>query len=216
MNASTYQLFGDITAHVETDEKVIALTFDDGPTKKVNELLPILDQYNAKVTFFLIGQEIEEHPEEAQKIVTNGHQIGNHTFSHQRMVFKSNAFIKEEIEKTDQLIQRIGYTDAIAVRPPYGKKLIGLPNYLHKHNRETIMWNLEPDTYYSTAEEKIKYVKDNIQPGSIILMHPMYDDTDNELQAIESILQALTNDGYSFVTVNELKTLESKENLKKE
>lgn len=67
--------------------------------QKVNELLPILDQYNAKATFFLIGQEIQKHPEEAQKIVTNGHQIGNHTFSHQRMVFISNAFIKEEIEK---------------------------------------------------------------------------------------------------------------------
>ncbi len=212
MNARTYQLFGDITTRVETDEKVIALTFDDGPTEKVNELLPILDQYNAKATFFLIGQEIEEHLEEAQKIGTNGHQIGNHTFSHQRMVFKSNAFIKEEIEKTDQLIQRIGYTDVIAVRPPYGKKLIGLPNYLHKHKRDTIMWNLEPDTYYSSAEEMIKYVKDNIQPGAIILMHPMYDDTGNELQAIEGILQALTNDGYSFVTVNELKTLERIEN----
>ncbi len=67
MNARTYQLFGEITAHIDTNEKVVALTFDDGPTENVNELLPILDQYHAKATFFLIGSEIEENPEAAQK-----------------------------------------------------------------------------------------------------------------------------------------------------
>ncbi len=209
MNARTYQLFGEITTHVETNEKVVALTFDDGPTKNVNELLPLLDHYHVKATLFLIGKEIEENPEEAQKIVKAGHQIGNHTYSHQPMVFKSQSFIKEEIEKTDQFIQSIGYTDAITVRPPYSKKLIGFPYYLNKNKRDTITWNLEPDTYYSTAKDKINYVMDNIQPGSIILMHPMYDDTGNELQAIEGILQELTNDGYRFVTVNELKNYEN-------
>ncbi|MET4560392.1 peptidoglycan/xylan/chitin deacetylase (PgdA/CDA1 family) [Lysinibacillus parviboronicapiens] len=209
MNARTYQLFGEITAHIDTNEKVVALTFDDGPTENVNELLPILDQYHAKATFFLIGSEIEENPEATQKIVRAGHQIGNHTYSHKPMVFKSNSFIKEEIEKTDQLIQSIGYTDEIAVRPPYCKKLIGFPYYLNKNKRDTITWNLEPDTYYSTAKEKINYVMENIQPGSIILMHPMYDDTGNELQAVEGNLQALTKDGYRFVTVNELKNFVS-------
>ena len=188
MNSRTYQLFGGLTEQMETNQKVVALTFDDGPTKNVNQILPLLDKYNAKATFFLIGEEIEKHPEEAKKIVEAGHQIGNHTYSHNRMVFKTPSYIKEEIQKTDQLIQKAGYKGEIDFRPPNGKKLVGLPYYLNKHNRDTITWNIEPDSYYTNASDKVNYVKENIKPGSIILMHPMYDDTGNELQAIEGSL----------------------------
>jgi len=125
------------------------------------------------------------------------------------MVLKSPAFIKHEIEKTDDLIAEIGYTKSIVVRPPYGKKLIGFPYYLNKHQRETITWNLEPDTFFTQADEKVRYVKENIRPGSIILMHPMYDSTENELQAIEEILQTLLDEGYTFVTIDELLTIKN-------
>lgn len=204
MNARDYQLFGPITSRVETQEKVIALTFDDGPTDKTGSILSLLEDYEVKATFFLIGQDIEEHPEEAKKIVEAGHQIGNHTYSHKRMVLKSPSFIKNEIEKTDALIANIGYQETPVVRPPYVKKLIGFPYYLNKHQRETITWNLEPDTFFTKTEDKINYVKENIQPGSIILLHPMYDQTDNELQTIEGILQSLTDEGYTFVTIDDL------------
>ncbi|WP_339194596.1 polysaccharide deacetylase family protein [Solibacillus sp. FSL R5-0449] len=203
----TFQLFGALTYHAETEEKVIALTFDDGPTKNVDQLLPLLDEYNAKATFFLIGNEIEKHPEEAKKLFEAGHQIGNHTYSHKRMVLKSPSFIKEEIEKTDELIRSIGYTEEIDFRPPYGKKFIGLPYYLNKHNKETIMWSLDPETYYTSVNEKISYVLENIEPGSIILLHPMYDQTGETLQVVETILQELKNEGYRFVTVDELQAL---------
>ncbi|MEK5185328.1 polysaccharide deacetylase family protein [Solibacillus sp. FSL W7-1324] len=203
----TFQLFGALTYHAETEEKVIALTFDDGPTKNVDQLLPLLDKYNAKATFFLIGNEIEKHPEEAKKLFDAGHQIGNHTYSHKRMVLKSPSFIKEEIEKTDELIRSIGYTEEIDFRPPYGKKFIGLPYYLNKHNKETIMWSLDPETYYTSVNEKISYVMENIEPGSIILLHPMYDQTGEILQVVETILKELTNEGYRFVTVDELQAL---------
>lgn len=203
----TFQLFGGLTHEVETENKVIALTFDDGPTKNVDQLLPLLDKYNAKATFFLIGNDLEKHPEEAVKLVEAGHQIGNHSFSHKRMVLKSPSFIKEEIEKTDELIRKAGYKGEIDFRPPFGKKLVGLPYYLHKHDRETIMWTLEPDTYYSKTDEKVKYVVENIKPGSIILIHPMYDQTGEVFQVIEEILQKLTKEGYQFVTVNELQGL---------
>ncbi|MFJ7920301.1 polysaccharide deacetylase family protein [Lysinibacillus fusiformis] len=209
MNARNYQLFGNITSHVETNDKVVALTFDDGPTKNTEAILSLLDDYQVKATFFLIGKDIEGQPEEAKKIAEAGHQIGNHTYSHQRMVLKSPAFIKHEIEKTDNVIADIGYTESIIVRPPYGKKLIGFPYYLKKHKRETITWNLEPDTFFTKADEKVRYVKENIQPGSIILMHPMYDSTGNELQAIEEILQTLMDKGYTFVTIDELLTIKS-------
>jgi peptidoglycan-N-acetylglucosamine deacetylase len=207
MNLRTFQFFGGLTASVETEQKVVALTFDDGPTKNVDQLLPLLAKYDVKATFFLIGKDIEKHPEEAKKLVEAGHQIGNHTYSHNRMVLKSPSFIKEEIEKTDEWIRKVGYKGEIDFRPPFGKKLVGLPYYLSQHNRETIMWNMEPDTYFTAVSDKVNYVMENMKPGSIILMHPMYDQTGDSLQAIEEILEKLTNDGYKFVTVNELQEL---------
>lgn len=200
----TFQFFGGLTYQAETKDKVIALTFDDGPTKNVDQLLPLLDEYKAKATFFLIGTEIEKNPEEAKKIVEAEHQIGNHTYSHKRMVLKSPSFIKEEIEKTDELIRKIGYKGEIDFRPPYGKKFVGLPYYLNQHNRETIMCSLEPETYYTSVDDKVDYVLENIKPGSIILLHPMYDQTGGTIQVVEAILKELTSEGYEFVTVNEL------------
>lgn len=204
MNSRTFQLFGGLTDRVETDQKVVALTFDDGPTKNVDEILPLLNQYDAKATFFLIGNDIRKNPKEAEKIVNAGQQIGNHTYSHQRMVLKSPSYIKQEIEKTDKLIREAGFKGKIAFRPPNGKKLIGLPYYLNQHNRDTIMWSLEPDSYYSNATDKVNYVKRNVKPGSIILLHPMYDQTGEELKTIKGILQSLSKEGYKFITVNEL------------
>lgn len=207
MNSRTYQLFGGLTKQVETNQKVVALTFDDGPTDNTNQIMALLEEHNAKATFFLIGAEIEKNPEEARRIAEEEHQIGNHTYSHNRMIFKTPSYYKDEIEKTDQLIRNIGYKGEIDVRPPNGKKLIGLPYYLNKHKRDTITWNLEPDTFYTTVSDKVKYVTENIEPGSIILLHSMYDKTGEALQTIEGILQELSNKGYTFITVNELQDL---------
>ncbi|MBD7938956.1 MULTISPECIES: polysaccharide deacetylase family protein [Cytobacillus] len=204
MNARSYQIFGNITNSIETDEKVVALTFDDGPTQNVDQILPLLQQYDAKATFFLIGQDIEKFPEETKAIIEAGHQVGNHTFSHARMIFKSPTFIEEEIDKTDELIREAGYKGEIDFRPPNGKKLVFLPYFLKQQEKETITWNIEPDTFFTTPEEKIDYVLEEIQPGSIILLHPMYDQSGDELQVIEEILRALTKEGYRFVTVDEL------------
>ncbi|MBW3112470.1 polysaccharide deacetylase family protein [Bacillus sp. MCCB 382] len=208
MNARTFQFFGGLTDKVETNQKVVALTFDDGPTENVDEIITLLEEYDIKATFFLIGNEIEEQPEEAKKLVEEGHQIGNHTYSHHRMILKSPSFIKEEIEKTDDLIRKAGYSGEIDFRPPNGKKIVGLPYYLSKHDRDTIMWNIEPDTFYTVAADKIEYVNDNVTPGSIILLHAMYDKTGEELKTLEGVIQSLAEEGYEFVTVNELQGLE--------
>ncbi|WP_433747229.1 polysaccharide deacetylase family protein [Falsibacillus pallidus] len=210
MNARTFQFFGGLTDHVDTNQKVVALTFDDGPTENVDEILPLLDQYNAKATFFLIGREMKQNPAEAKKIAQAGHQIGNHTYSHNRMIFKSPGYIRDEIEKTDKLIREAGYKGEIDVRPPNGKKIVGLPYYLWKHDRDTIMWNIEPDTYFTKVSDKLDYVEENIQPGSIILIHAMYDHTGDEIRVIEGILDDLSNEGYTFVTVNELQNMDGK------
>ncbi|MRQ97342.1 polysaccharide deacetylase family protein, partial [Bacillus anthracis] len=97
-----------------------------------------------------------------------------------------------------------GFTGEIDFRPPNGKKLIGLPYYLNKNNIETITWDLEPDTFYKSAADKIDYVSKNVKPGSIILLHSMYDESNENLQTIEGILDSLSKKGYQFVTVNEL------------
>lgn len=204
MNSRTFQLFGGLTSKVETPQKAVALTFDDGPAGNTDEILAILEKYRAKATFFLIGNELNKHPEEGQMIAEAGHQIGNHTYSHSRMIFKSPSFLKEEIEKTNKLIRLTGYNGEIDFRPPNGKKLVLLPYHLSKRQMDTITWNIEPDTFYTSVSDKVRYVNENIEPGSIILLHPMYDKTGKELKALEEIIKSLTEDGYEFVTVNEL------------
>ena len=93
------QVFGEIKSQAMISEKVVALTFDDGPTPdKTNQILQILAEEQIPATFFLIGQEVQQHPQLVRQILAAGHQVGNHSFSHQRMIFKSPAFIAGEIE----------------------------------------------------------------------------------------------------------------------
>ena len=118
----SYQLFGEIVSSVDTHEKVIALTFDDGPTAAyTNEILAILDQYGVKATFFVIGREVEENPEYARSIVEAGHELGNHSWSHPNMSLLSLDRIADEIERTDAAIRAVGYEGELHFRPPFGK-----------------------------------------------------------------------------------------------
>lgn len=207
MNSRTYQVFGEIVPHVETSEKAVALTFDDGPSEHTDEILRILDQAHVPATFFLIGSEIEKHPDEAKKIASAGHEIGNHSYQHARMIFKSPSFIRNEIEKTDQLIRDSGYQGEILFRPPNGKKLLYLPYYLQQNNRKTIMWDVEPESYSdiaSSSDKIVQYTVDHVQPGSIILLHAMYDSRQESLKSIAEIISRLQKQGYTFKTVSDL------------
>jgi peptidoglycan-N-acetylglucosamine deacetylase len=207
----TYQFFGGLVNQVATSEKVVALTFDDGPAIHTDEILTILKAENVKGTFFLTGNEIEKYSDAAKRIAEEGHEIGNHSYSHQRMVLKSPSFIKEEIEKTDELIRQIGYKGEIHFRPPFGKKLFVLPYYLDKHNRKSIIWSIEPETYPEIAADSTKiaeYVIDNIEPGSIILLHVMYESRRESLHSVKEMITSLKEQGYKLVTVCELLTYE--------
>jgi peptidoglycan-N-acetylglucosamine deacetylase len=207
----TFQFFGGLVNQVDTSEKVVALTFDDGPAIHTDEILTILKAENVKGTFFLTGNEIEKYPDDAKRIAEEGHEIGNHSYSHQRMVLKSPSFIKEEIEKTDELIRQIGYKGEIHFRPPFGKKLFVLPYYLDKHDRKSIIWSIEPETYPEVAADSTKiaeHVIDNIEPGSIILLHVMYESRRESLLSVKEIITSLKEQGYKLVTVSELLTYE--------
>jgi peptidoglycan-N-acetylglucosamine deacetylase len=202
-----FQFYGGIVTKAETTEKVVALTFDDGPTDNTDEILSILKEENVKATFFVTGREIEENFEEAKKLAEAGHEIGNHSYSHKRMVLKTPSFIKNEIEITDELIRKAGYEGTIQFRPPNGKKLIVLPRYLDKHDRKTILWNMEPDSYpeiASDSEKIVMHVNENIEPGSIILLHVMYDSREESMKSVKSIITELKEKGYKFQTVSEM------------
>lgn len=207
MNSRDFQFFGGLVNSFNTKDKVVALTFDDGPSQKVDDILSILNSENVKATFFLIGSEIEQYPEETKKLISSGQEIGNHTYSHNPMVFKTFSYIEQEIEETDKLIRGMGYNEPIQFSPPNGKRLLLLPYYLKQHNRKTILWNLEPNSYpkiNSSSDKIVQYVLDNVKPGSIILLHPMYDSNAATIGAIKGIIDGLKGKGYEFKTINEL------------
>lgn len=201
-----FQFFGELVSRVETTEKVVALTFDDGPSENIEEILKVLDEKKAPATFYVMGANMEKYPEQAKELVEKGHELGNHSYSHQRFLGKSQEFIAEEIESTNQLIRDAGYTGEITFRPPNGKKLFGLPWYLSKHHIKTIMWDVEPDTYYQgNAEAIVMYTLKTVQPGSIILMHPFCGEAClADRQALPEIIDELKQQGYTFVTIQQL------------
>lgn len=200
----TFQFFGSIVSRVDTEEKVIALTFDDGPESYTNEILSVLKKKQVKATFYVIGERLQENLEIGKRITDEGHELGNHSYTHQRFLFKSQSFIDSEIQRTNQLIRETGYGGAITFRPPYGKKLFGLPWYLNKHDIETIMVDIEPDTYGTTSDFFVEYTVANTKAGSIILLHPFCETCGEARKAVPLIIDALKEKGYSFVTVSEL------------
>jgi peptidoglycan/xylan/chitin deacetylase (PgdA/CDA1 family) len=208
MNSRTFQFFGGLTSRVHTQQKIVALTFDDGPTRDNTEaILNVLSEEHVPATFMLIGEEIHKNPLQAKQIVAAGHQIGNHSYSHQRMIFKSTAFYRDEIQKTDAEIRAAGFKGEIVFRPPFGKKLIGLPEYLASENRKTVMWDIEPESYPSVAvstDAITHYTVEHTQPGSMILLHAMYAGGEKSRNALKPLIEQLKSKGYEFVTVSEL------------
>jgi peptidoglycan/xylan/chitin deacetylase (PgdA/CDA1 family) len=208
-----FQLFGTIIPRIETAEKVIALTFDDGPTPAYTQAtLDVLREKGVVATFFLMGVDVDAHPDETRAIIEAGHEIGNHTYTHPDMTFASEDQAADEITRTDDAIRRAGYDGPIHVRPPFGKKLIGLPLHLAKHDRPTITWNVEPESYGDIASDPAKiaaHVLKTTRPGSIIILHVMYDSREPSRQALPAIIDGLKGRGYRFATVSELLALDT-------
>ena len=203
--APCLQLVGDLTCRVETDDKIVALTFDDGPTPRgVAAVLPILDRYDARAPFFLIGEDLKRPPQAARQILAAGHELGNHTYSHQRNVGRSRAFYREELGKTRQLLRAVG-SDSDLFRPPYGRKLVGLPLEVERAGLKTITWDVADRA--EEFPEPADYARDIVErarPGSIILIHPMYRGNATAREALPMNLAQLRDRGYDIVTVSEL------------
>jgi len=204
----TFQFFGELIPRINTSQKVVALTFDDGPTvDATDQILAILAEQNIKATFFVIGADLERNLDQGRKIVAAGHELGNHSYSHERMILVTPSFVKQEIETTDKVIRDAGYQGEILFRPPYGKKLFALPYYLSKTGRKSITWDVEPESYPeidANADKITAHVLSNTRPGSIIILHVMYPNRRESMKAVKTIVEGLKSQGYSFKTVSEL------------
>ena len=207
-----FQLFSKLVTRVPTSMPVVALTFDDGPEPEfTDQVLAILGREGVKATFFVTGQKVRENLIEARRIVAEGHELGNHSYSHTRMIGCSYSFVQEEIEQTDKLIRLAGYEGKIHFRPPGSKRLIVLPYYLWVTGRTTIFMDIEPESYPDIAADADKiaeHVLGKTRPGSIILLHVMYESRTETIKALPRIIQGLQGEGYSFATVSQLLALD--------
>lgn len=203
-----FQLFGALVNRVDTPENVVALTFDDGPTPEFTPgILALLDQKAVKATFFLIGSEAEANPDQTRAIIAAGHELGNHTFTHPDMTLASEETASTEVEKTDAALRAAGWSGDILFRPPFGKKLWGLPLYLAKHDRTTVTWDVEPESFddvAASADGITAHVLKETRPGSIIILHLMYPSRETSRQALPQVIDGLRARGFRFVTVSEL------------
>ncbi len=203
--ARCLQLVGEVTCRVETEAKLVALTFDDGPTPEgVDAVLAELGPRGIHATFFLIGNRMEKFPGQAERLVAAGHELGNHTYSHQRNLGRSQDFYAAEIAKTRALLKRAG-SDTKLFRPPFGKRLIGLPLEVERAGYRTIMWDVEDQPEkFTQASAFAQDILARVRPGSIILIHPMYRHNQVARDALPIVLDGLQAQGYEIVTVSEL------------
>jgi peptidoglycan/xylan/chitin deacetylase (PgdA/CDA1 family) len=206
--ARSFQVAGRLVDRVDTAERRVALTFDDGPTAPViDSVLRVLERRGVRATFFVTGRELAEFPEGGQRLVAAGHELGNHTYAHERMVLRSPSFVRSEIERTDSLIRAAGHAGDIFVRPPFGYKLVGLPWYLHRSGRTTVMWDVEPDSYAdvaATPDGVVRHVLERVGPGSIILLHVWYPSRATSLAAVGAMIDSLQARGFRVGPVREL------------
>jgi peptidoglycan/xylan/chitin deacetylase (PgdA/CDA1 family) len=184
------------------------LSFDDGPVASIaDSLIEVLAARGVRATFFVIGRDLASTPDVGRRLVAAGHELGNHSYSHKRMVLKSPGFIRREVETTDSLIRSVGELGEIFFRPPYGYKLVGLPWFLSRTNRTTVTWSIEPDSYEDVAASAggiVAHVLEKVHPGSIIILHPWYARRATSRAAVPILLDSLLARGYSITTVGEL------------
>jgi peptidoglycan/xylan/chitin deacetylase (PgdA/CDA1 family) len=208
----TYQFVGDIIARGPSDQPRIALTFDDGPSLAyTQDVLDILTAHDVPATFFLVGHDMVKHPAETHAIVAAGHEVGNHSYTHQRLVLMSRAAIRHELEQTDAVIRAAGYTGPIQFRPPFGKKLINLPRVLKEQGRASVMWSSAPEGAVQHDKDEVvqiealvKVAVQTAEAGEIILLHPMFKSRAATRAALPTMIEGLKARGFELVRLSDL------------
>ena len=203
-----YEKQGSIIWDVPVEKKVIAFTFDDGPTAKFTPaILDLLKKYQAKATFFALGSCVESYPSLAKRIVAEGHEIGNHTLTHPNLRQTSQAKLRKEIAQTSEIIKNAtGYVTTL-FRPVGGVYNDNIVKTVLDSNHKLILWSWDQDTLDWTHPNKNKIaskILKNASGGDIVLLHDSQLET---VQALETVLPKLIQEGYEFVTVTELLAL---------
>ena len=187
---------------LDATKKVVALTFDDGPSKYTKEILDILKENRAYATFFVIGNKVEIYEETMQQMVLQGNEIGNHSYNHKWLTKLNEEDLKEQITKTQDVIYKVtGYTPTI-IRPTYGS----ISNKLREQlSLDVVMWSVDTsDWKYKSVDRIVKEATTNIKDMDIILMHDTYKRT---VTALKKIIPILQKQGFEFVTVSELQEI---------
>ena len=185
-------------AEIPAGEKYVALTFDDGPRRGTTErLLDGLKERGAKATLFLIGQQIEDNAALVARMAEEGHQIGNHTWSHQRLDGILPDEAAQEVARTEAALEALLGGGEYWLRPPYGQVAEGV-----ELGVPMVKWCVDPRDWESRDAEKVtRAILDCVEPNSIILLHDIYS---TSVDAALRVVDRLQEEGYWFVTVEEL------------
>ena len=203
-----FQLLGTMHRRVSMEDRWLALSFDDGPHPIYTpQILELLAEHSAQATFFVVGQRAQEHPELVQRALAEGHEMGNHSWSHQRMVLKSPSWVRDELERTDALLRGLGVPEPVHFRAPFGKKLLVLPWVLWRMDKADILFDVVPvpqDYLHGDPELIATYIQRRARPGSIVVLHDGGGERPETVEATRLVLEAMGADGWRFVTVKEL------------
>ena len=191
-------LFPNFTWRVPAEDKVLYLTFDDGPIPRVTPwVLEQLAAYNAKATFFCVGDNIKKHPEVLQQVIDAGHSVGNHTMNH------LNGWTTDNLPYFHNIRHCANLTHSVLFRPPYGKLRPRQAQFLQRHYR-IVMWDvLSGDFDPNLSEEQcLANVVNNVEPGSIVVFHDSYKAEEKLRYALPRTLEHFAQLGYRFECLN--------------
>jgi peptidoglycan/xylan/chitin deacetylase (PgdA/CDA1 family) len=183
----------------------VALTFDDGPHGTLTpRLLDILHQTKTPATFYVVGRMIQQSPDILQRMAREGHEIGNHTWSHPDLRKLSPDKIKSELKKTDEAIYKATGMRSYSMRPPYGAISRRVLDSIPPENTPVVMWTVDPQDWKKPGSDVIvKRITEACRPGAILLLHDIHEGT---IGAVEEIIGRLREQGYRFVTVSQILT----------
>jgi peptidoglycan-N-acetylglucosamine deacetylase len=195
----------------DSAKHAVALTFDDGPSPRYTpQILALLRQYQAKATFFVLGCKVERYPGVVKAALQEGHELGNHTYSHPRLLKTGRLARERELERTRLDLDLLGgRKKSHLMRPPYSEYDQRLLSYLDHTDRELILWNVDSGDWRGLAAPAIvKNVLTQVKNGAIIIFHDSdeqsREDRHATVEALKIILPALQKAGYRMVTVSEL------------
>jgi len=190
--------------NIPTGEPIVAMTFDDGPhPANTPELLDLLARKRIRGTFFVLGKRAVDHPEILKRIVAEGHEIGNHTWTHPKLAEKSQEEARDELRRTQDLIVKITGVQPALMRPPSGSILPEQEQWIRdEFGYEIIFWAVDPVDWQKPEPGVItQRILDGAKPGDIILVHDYQQVT---VKAMPATLDGLLARGFRFATVSEL------------